>query len=573
MKRKRLFFVIALFLAVILIGSGLFRVFRVYQHYRADILLNESRHLGSIVAANTSGLDWMLRGYDGQLGMLTERWEFSAAEARYSETKDPSVMSMFMQRKDIVRPDMRYCIAVWDGDVLIGVSDIQFPSVRADDESLGSLCSVRRDSLGQYWFIFTRVKDNGLQYELAVQVQTIFSYQAESSRVGNAGFLFLLDRECRFVAYTGAGLYDIVSVDELLQVRPELSHEVFNRILQPMPNGYMVCRFPWAQGTEETLVVAAPLFTGADGLLVGAAMSFSEFNSFLSDTLREIAWIILLEIGGALILVFMAGWVMVQNRRSALELSAVKERADLMEEINRQQQSLYHTERLQQLGVMTSGIVHEFNNLLTPIMGQSMLLLEEIADRDGTQEFEYALDVYEASEKARDILRRMSSMGKKDVDLGFRVLDLGLLLNKTVNMSAMAKDPHISQELELPQEPLFVEGNEHLLTQAFLNLFINGCQAMEGKGVLTVSAEDETISGRPYAVVRVSDTGPGIPEDNMGSIYDSFFTTKGEQGTGLGLSICKKIIESHKGTIQAANLTTGGAQFTVKIPIVNIPEE
>jgi len=244
-----------------------------------------------------------------------------------------------------------------------------------------------------------------------------------------------------------------------------------------------------------------------------------------------------------------------------------------MEEINRQQQSLYHTERLQQLGVMTSGIAHEFNNLLTPVMGQSLLLLEELADSDGTPEFEYALDVYEASEKAKDILKRMSSMGKKDVDLGFKTIEMGALLKKTMNLSSMAKDPHILQELNVPNEPILILGNGQLLTQAFLNLCINACQAMGDKGMLTVEAERVIQSGRPYVIVRVSDTGPGIPEEALSSIYDPFFTTKGERGTGLGLAICKKIIETHKGTIVAENRPEGGAMFTVQLPVTELPED
>ena len=560
-------------ITAILMGLGLLRVYRVYQHYRSDILTNESRHLGSIVGSNASGLDWMLRGYDGQLGMLIDRIEFATAEANYQQSGNPTVMRSLMLRKDINRLDMRYCVAVWDGDMLLGMSEPIFPVQNIGDESIGGLCTVRKDAAGRYWFVFTRTKESGLRYELAVEVQTLFSYQAESARVGSEGYLFLLDKNAQFISYSKAGECAISSVEELIDAEPAISADALRQIGQPAPEGYMVFRFPWEHGTEETLVVAAPLFAGADGLVIGAAMSFSEFNSFLSDTLREVAWIILLEIGGALILVLMAGWVMMQNRRNALELSVVKERADLMEEINRQQQSLYHTERLQQLGVMTSGIVHEFNNMLTPVMGQSLLLLEQLADRDGTPEFEYALDVYEASEKAREILKRMSTMGKKDVDMGYRTLELGTLLKKTINMSAMAKDPHITQELTLPEEPVFIDGNEQLLTQAFLNLFINGCQAMEGEGTLSVAAEVQTVSGRPYAVVTVSDTGSGISESDMGSIYDSFFTTKGEQGTGLGLAICKKIVESHKGTIQAANRPAGGAEFTVKIPTVTLPEE
>jgi signal transduction histidine kinase len=137
----------------------------------------------------------------------------------------------------------------------------------------------------------------------------------------------------------------------------------------------------------------------------------------------------------------------------------------------------------------------------------------------------------------------------------------------------MAKDPHIIQELHVPEEPIFVSGNEQLLTQAILNLCINACQAMGSEGTLTVSASVEVRSGHSYAQVTVADTGPGIAEAVMASIYKPFFTTKGEQGTGLGLAICQKIIETHKGTITAANQPSGGAVFTVRLPVAELPDE
>ena len=573
MKGKRLWLVGGVItLAAVLIILGLQRVYLVYQHYRADILANESSHLGNIVSASAGGLDWMLNGYERQLDMLTTRMEFAAAEANYAQSGDPSIMRSLMARRDILRFDQPYSLAVWDDGALLGTSDAGFPYQNQTDEPLGVLCSIRQDDLGRFWFIFTKERDSGLRYEMAVQVFTLFSDQAASVRIGNEGMLFIMDRELRFVGVSVGGesyVYDAAGLID--QGNVEMSD--LEEILEGNADDYMVIRYPGNGSSEESLVVTVPVMSSGDELVIGAALRFSEFDSFLSDTLKEVAWIILLELGGALVLVLMAAWVMVQNRRNALELSAVREQAELMEEINRQQQSLYHSERLQQLGVMTGGMVHEFNNMLTPIMGQSMLLLEQLADRDDSPEFEYALDVYEASEKARDVLKRMSAMGKKDGDMGFRVLELCTILQKTMNLSSMAKNPHIQQVLKLPRESLFIEGSEQLLTQAFLNLCINACQAMGESGVLTVTANRETLSGREYAVILVQDTGPGIPQDALGSIYDPFFTTKGERGTGLGLAICKKIIESHKGTIQAANRETGGAEFSVRIPMTKLPDD
>lgn len=582
MKGKKA--VVAVLLAIVaalLIAQGLIRVVRVYNNYRSDMLTYESRHLSSIVSSGARGLGWMLDGYAAMAEQFPSRPEFVFSEAEYLSSGDKNIMWSLMARPDLFRPGMTGSLAVYDaGGRFLASSSQQFPVNTGGDMAFGEAFSVRRDAQGEYWFLFAGSSDAGLLYELAVSVQTVFSYQSEASRVGQHGYLFMLDGGGSFAAYSGEGTTEACGMDVLFERYPALDRELPAQIAAEGsvdPDGFFVCRYPWSTmqgaGAQETLVVICPIPNTDGMLLLGAAMSFGEFNSLLSDTLSEITGVILLELVGALLLFFLAAWIQVLNRRNRLELEAVRERMELMEEINRQQQDLAHTERLQQLGVMTSGIVHEFNNLLTPIMGQSMLLLEELADREEAPEFESALNIYEASENARDMLRRMSGMGKKDVDMGFAPLEVGGLLQRTADLATLAKDPHIRLELLTPEEPMFVSGNDRLLTQALLNLCINASQAMGTEGTLTIEGAPEVRSGRAYAVIRVSDTGPGIPEEKMSSIYEPFYTTKGERGTGLGLAICQKIIETHKGTIRAENRPEGGAVFTVRIPVCELPEE
>lgn len=585
MRTKRRFFAVALaVLAAALMGMGLFRVTRVYKRYREDMLTYESRHLNSIVSTSARGLEWMLSGYQSQIAALVERGEFGRAEARYAETGDLAVMRQLMNRPDVLQQSMPYSMGVYDGQgAFLAASDDSFPAA-GEDTDFGDGVLLRQAADGVFWFVFREDSALGFRYELAVPVRTLFSYHADGAKVGRHGYLFLLDERAGFFAYSGGGDTVAVSAAQAAEDFPDMEPSALVALSQrgiTSPEDYEVYRYPWrwqdgdSDGggkADETLVVTYALSLGQGRLIMGAAVSFEEFNAFLSNILNEVALVICMELGGAIILLVMAAWMFTLNRRDALELAAVREKADLMEEINRQQQSLAHTERLQQLGVMTSGIVHECNNMLTPIMSQSLLLLEQLADQENSPQFENALDIYEASEKARDVLRRMSSMSKKDVDMGFKTIELGGLLRKTLALASMAKDPHIQQELFLPKEPVYVSGNEQLLTQAFLNLCINACQAMGTEGTLSIVAERESRSGRDYVRVEVRDTGAGIEESSLGSIYDPFFTTKGEQGTGLGLAICQKIIETHKGTISAANRPEGGAVFTVRLPVTGQPE-
>jgi two-component system NtrC family sensor kinase len=100
------------------------------------------------------------------------------------------------------------------------------------------------------------------------------------------------------------------------------------------------------------------------------------------------------------------------------------------------------------------------------------------------------------------------------------------------------------------------------LRQVFDNIIKNACEAMPEGGVISVRTEKEEDSFS----VSISDTGPGIPEENLGKLFNPFFTTKPVgKGTGLGLSVCYGIVKMHGGSIDASNNPGGGASFRIKI--------
>ncbi len=102
--------------------------------------------------------------------------------------------------------------------------------------------------------------------------------------------------------------------------------------------------------------------------------------------------------------------------------------------------------------------------------------------------------------------------------------------------------------------------------QVVINLIINAVQAMGQSGTLTITTRDEIRNGMRGLCLTVADTGPGIPEEQLKSVFDPFLTTKSAEGTGLGLSISQTIIQRVGGLITAANQLDGGAIFTVWLP-------
>lgn len=230
-------------------------------------------------------------------------------------------------------------------------------------------------------------------------------------------------------------------------------------------------------------------------------------------------------------------------------------------EIRTIQARLMHSEKLASLGELVAGIAHEINNPLTSILMFSSLVLEHTR-------LEPALKgdmetVLRETQRCADIVRRLlefsrESPPKMSHDSLNWIMERTLAL---VERQELFHNIRIHRNYDDDLPPLMLDGNQ--IKQVFINILLNASQAMEGSGELTVA------SGRLGRMVfmRVSDTGPGIPEAIVEKIFDPFFTTKEHRGTGLGLSVSFGIVENHGGKIEVESRLGEGASFTVLLPL------
>jgi signal transduction histidine kinase len=141
------------------------------------------------------------------------------------------------------------------------------------------------------------------------------------------------------------------------------------------------------------------------------------------------------------------------------------------------------------------------------------------------------------------------------------------LLEQAITAACQQAGPdpeRVVTAIRVDEDAVTVRADERLLRQALLNLFLNAYQAMPQEGRLEVRASRGVIDGRPCAEIVVRDTGPGIPTEMVGKIFQPFFTTK-PTGTGLGLAVVRRIVEGHGGTIELGS--PPGAEFTVRLPL------
>lgn len=254
---------------------------------------------------------------------------------------------------------------------------------------------------------------------------------------------------------------------------------------------------------------------------------------------------------------------------------------DMLDKLNRRNQELIQAKKLASLGTLTSGVAHELNNPLNNISTSIQIVLEELEDAD----LEYKRDLLDGAEKeverARDIVRALLEFSRQRA-FSLKPVAFKKLVSDTLKLIRGELPANVSVEVEIPEE-IVAMLDARGIQQVMLNLMLNALQAMEDGGTLTIDAFPRDTDRFCF---RVGDTGGGIPAENLGKIFDPFFSTRegrrkadgdlrtyGEileqEGTGLGLAICHGIVKKHGGEISAASEPGKGAVFTVCLPIGN----
>jgi signal transduction histidine kinase/iron only hydrogenase large subunit-like protein len=237
---------------------------------------------------------------------------------------------------------------------------------------------------------------------------------------------------------------------------------------------------------------------------------------------------------------------------------------DSHQKLQHAQQQLIQTEKLASLGQMAAGVAHELNNPLGTITMFAGMLKREVADNEKWVK-DIDLIVQEA-ERAAKIVRDLLSFSRKtEVKPG--LADLNTLIEETLTLvvkQSLFHNIELRKELDPAIPKTFADPD--LLKQVLLNIVLNGAQAMNGQGTLTIASlareEGKAIE------VEITDTGEGIPAEHLGKLFDPFFTTK-EKGTGLGLAIVYGIVSRHQGDIRVKSEVGKGTKFTIYLPVLD----
>jgi two-component system, cell cycle sensor histidine kinase and response regulator CckA len=249
---------------------------------------------------------------------------------------------------------------------------------------------------------------------------------------------------------------------------------------------------------------------------------------------------------------------------------------DITQEVALEQQ-LRQAQKMEAIGLLAGGVAHDFNNILTIIQGNASLLLN--TPLQPAEQTDCAQQISRAAERAAGLIRQLLMFSRKQVMQPANV-NLNEVVAQTAKMLQRILGEDIALQTNYAPKMAIIWADVGMIEQVLLNLVINSRDAMPEGGRLTISTGTETLDaaqaqqhpdGTPgrYVWLAVSDTGCGIPPENLTRIFEPFFTTKEVgKGTGLGLATVYGIVKQHRGWVQVGSELNQGTTFRIYFPAV-----
>jgi len=238
----------------------------------------------------------------------------------------------------------------------------------------------------------------------------------------------------------------------------------------------------------------------------------------------------------------------------------------------------FHAQRLETLGMLAGGVAHDFNNILTGILGHTSYL-KTVLPRTGDHR-ESLLAIEEGARKGSGMTQEILNFSRLEASESALQIDFSDLVHRTCNLMRGAVLPGHRMEV-IVEESIFVLGVEGKLAQVIANLVVNARDALASEGIIRVEVNKtddldrvaevyggQDLASNEYAVLSVTDNGGGIAPELLEKVFEPYFSTKEDKGTGLGLATVDAVVRLFGGAISINSEVNEGTRVSVYMPIV-----
>jgi len=561
-KSKELIGMIA---AAVLTAAGILIIAMAANSFDDEIEKSQDAQLENMAVSSDLSLTGSISHFDEQMGRFVGSERFQTGIASRGEASGAAQLKQLMQNSFV--SNSTYFSAM----LLVDNGEVQASTMEGKSYSIGKKLRDNiyscTDSSGNGYLALKYDIDDRLSCFGIIGIKGLY-YGAVQQTNAPPDSLLLLEAETG--TFYGQKDGAIIRTDNPEEIN---GREGQNLLDAQEETDASVLTYDKNVGKEKRTmrVLAVPTDGLENGIFaISAASDYDVIEALARSTTTKLILGFVLVLAGLVIALF----IFLRGRREVIqadmELEDLKEKNRQMEELNQKTQELAHHQRLETIGTLTSSIAHEFNNLLTPIMGYSLMTLEKLP-QDDEGPYDDVLEIYNASVKAKDIISRLSELSRKNTEMRFETINPDDLVNKVLHVTSPALPKKVDIFRNLNCSRKYIEGNETQLSQLILNLIINAFHALgEEGGEVTVTTEKVGSD----IMIEVADNGPGIPDDIKEKIFDPFFTTKeAGVGTGLGLAIALQAAEDHKGRLEVESEEGKGASFKVFIPELVVQPE
>lgn len=581
-----------------LLSALLFAVYNTYDAYTQMMIAQQQQHLLITARAVSQNLSLYLSEQLRNVEILTQTPGFLTQFHTYYETGDQKglkeyVLSYMLSQNQGVS---RLYLLDQNGDEVFRYN--QYPFLESFDESvlhLDQLAEGRQTGLGSAFRISSQ------HYGLTM----VNSITDGSDYLG--AVVSVLDMDALYQQYMAPlqGTVDIIVKNErgTVIMHPESEMLTFNYFrdiqgLDTLPEYeslwdmlqlqyqqeegaaiYRACSGGILPEREEISAFSRMNLSGTSWY-ISAVMPYSQVVRMVNENLNRFAFLV------TVIFVLIASSILIiyglQKNRQKLQIETryLRDMNRTLEELHESREQVRHYQKLQTIGALAGGIVHEFNNLLTPIMGYSEFLKQQLGPEN--EYYEDIDEIYKAGGRAKEIVDQILPFSRRETDsTQYNVVNLNAVIWDALKMVRMLFPSSVRLVVKPYSGPINIYGSATQIHQVLLNLCTNAYQAMEASGgTLTVATrrvfQDQLpeqyhpVAEGEFVRLEVSDTGCGIPPEMLSRIFDPFFTTKAAgDGTGLGLSVVQNILISHGGFIEAESAVGRGSRFLVYLPVTS----
>lgn len=405
----------------------------------------------------------------------------------------------------------------------------------------------------------------------SLNLTSLYNLLVRDIKIGSYGYCTLKDQNGKILMHKDSNQIGLDSYYDRLTQYPDLQPNEVKELLDLQKSGTSgstIVRSYWWGNNESRLVDKiisyAPLKIGPYTWILNTIMSYDELSTPIQLTFNLLLTLSLVMIGIFSVLIYFFGKTQHQKEQYELELVYKEQLNVATNQLRKHEEALHQSNRIRSIGMFSNEIAHEINNLLTPIQIYCDLLSSQLENQpDALSDVN---EIMQATSHCSDLTKTLLSYSRSSANHEKEHrFDCTQIITNTINMLRNILPKNMILYHELPSSPLFILGNPNSIKQIIMNLCTNAYQAMEETGgilTITVVKHNNTIQ------IVISDTGTGIPKEQLDVIFEPFYSTKdAAKGTGLGLPITAQLVSQLCGTIEVVSVINEGTTFTITLPL------